>query len=74
MVVIVWLLDLLLPMQSVSITIKVVSSNLVHGKMYSIQHYVIRIVSDLWQVSGFLRVLRFPPHIKLTATILLNYC
>jgi len=74
MVVIVWLLDLLLPMQSVSITTKVVSSNPVHGKMYSIQHYVIRFVSDLWQVGGFLRVLRFPPHIKLTATILLKYC
>jgi hypothetical protein len=44
-----------------------------HGKeallfsIYSIQHYVIKFVSDLWQVSGFLRVLRFPPPIKLTA-------
>ena len=36
---------------------------------YSIQHYVINFVSDLRQVSGFLRVLRFPPPIKLTATI-----
>ena len=26
-------------------------------------------VSDLWQVCGFLRVLWFPPPIKLTATI-----
>jgi hypothetical protein len=26
-------------------------------------------VSDLRQVSGFLQVLRFPPSIKLTATI-----
>ena len=33
-----------------------------------VQHYVIKFVSDLWQVGGFLRVLRFPP-IKLTATI-----
>jgi hypothetical protein len=32
-------------------------------------HYVIKFVSDLRQVSGFLRVLRFPPPIKLTATI-----
>jgi hypothetical protein len=32
---------------------KVVSSNLVHGKVYSIQHYVIKFVSDLQQVSGF---------------------
>jgi hypothetical protein len=33
------------------------------------QHYVIQIVSDLRKVGGFLRVLRFPPPIKLTATI-----
>ena len=49
---------------------KLVSSNPVHGKVYSIQHYVIKFVSDLQQVSGFLQVLRFPPPIKLTATIL----
>jgi hypothetical protein len=30
---------------------------------------IIKFVSDLWQVSGFLHVLRFPPTIKLTATI-----
>ena len=40
-VVIVWLLDLQLPMQSVPITTKVVSSNPAHGEMCSIQHYVI---------------------------------
>jgi hypothetical protein len=34
-----------------------------------VQHYVIKFVSDLWQVGGFLWVLRFPPPIKLTATI-----
>jgi hypothetical protein len=34
-----------------------------------VQQYVIKIVSDLQQVSGFLRVLQFPPTIKLTATI-----
>ena len=48
---------------------KVVSSNLVHGTVYSIQHYVIKFVSDLRQVCGFLRVLGFPPTIKLTTTI-----
>ena len=32
-------------------------------------HYEIKLVKDLWQVGGFLRVLRFPPPIKLTATI-----
>ena len=31
--------------------------------------YVIKFVSDLRQVGGFLRVLRFPPPIKLIATI-----
>ena len=36
MVVIVWLLNLQLPMQSVSITIVVVSSNLDQGEEYSI--------------------------------------
>jgi hypothetical protein len=39
------------------------------GEMYSIQHYVIKFVSDLRQVGGFLRVPRFLPLIKLTATI-----
>ena len=34
-----------------------------------VQHYVIQFVSDLRQVGGFLRVFRFPPLIKLTATI-----
>jgi len=33
-----------------------------------VQHYVIKLISDLWQVGGFLRVLRCPPPIKLTAT------
>jgi hypothetical protein len=36
------------------------------GEVYSIQNYVIKIVSDLRQVGGFLRVLQFPPPIKLT--------
>ena len=35
-VVIVWKLDLQLPMQSVPITIEVVSSNPAHGEVYSI--------------------------------------
>ena len=56
MVVIVWWLDVQLPMQSVPITTKVVSLNAAHGKVYSIQHYVIKFVSDLRQVSGFLHL------------------
>jgi hypothetical protein len=38
-------------------------------RLYPIQHYVIKFVSDLWQVDGFLRALWFPPPIKLTAMI-----
>jgi hypothetical protein len=45
-----------------AITTKVVSSNPVHDKVYLIQHYVIKFVSDLRQVRGYLRVLRFPWH------------
>jgi hypothetical protein len=35
-----------------------------HGEVYSIQHYVIKFVSDLRQVDGFLRVFRFSPTNK----------
>ena len=66
MVVIIWLLDLQLPVQSVSITTEVVSSNPAHGEVYSIQHYVIKFDSDLPKVGGFLRVLRLSPPMKLT--------
>ena len=45
----------------------------IHDDVYSIQHYVIKFVSDLWQVCGFLWVLRFPPPIKLTDTIYCNW-
>jgi len=38
------------------------------GKVYSIQHYVITFYSDLLQIVGFPRVLRFLPSIKLTVT------
>ena len=38
-------------------------------EVYSIQHYVTTSVSYLWQVGSFLRALRFPPSITLTATI-----
>jgi hypothetical protein len=55
--------------QSVPITTKIVSSNPVHGDVCSIQHYVIKFVSDFQQVGVFLRVLRFAPPIKLTAMI-----
>jgi hypothetical protein len=54
--------------QSVSITTDVVRSNLEKDEVYTTLN-VIKIVSDLWQVGGFHRVLQFPPPIKLTATI-----
>ena len=69
MVVIAWSLDLQLPVQSLPITTNIVSSNPTHGEVYSIQHYVIKFVSELRQVCGFPRILQFPPPIKLTATI-----
>jgi hypothetical protein len=46
---------------------------IIESKLASIQiKYMIKFVSDLRQVGGFLRVrvLRFPPPIKLTAMIL----
>ena len=39
------------------------------GEVYSIQHYMIKFVSDLRHVSGFLPEFRSPPPIKLTAMI-----
>jgi hypothetical protein len=53
--------------QPVHITTKVVSSNPVHGEVHSIQHYVIKFVSDLRQVAGFLW---FPPRHNITEILL----
>jgi hypothetical protein len=56
----VWQLDLQLPnKQSLPITTNVVSSNPIHGEVYSVQHYVIKFFSYLWQIGGFLRVLPY---------------
>jgi hypothetical protein len=38
---------------------QVVRKNLVHGKVYPIQHYMIKFVCDFRQVGGFLRVLQY---------------
>jgi hypothetical protein len=54
LVLIVLKLDLQLPMQSVPITTNV-GSNTTRGKVYLVQHYVIKFVSVLRQVGGFLR-------------------
>ena len=48
-------------MQSVIIITNVVYSNPIRGEVHSIQHYVMKYVSDLRQIGGFLRVLLFPP-------------
>ena len=45
--------DRIVPVQSVPITTKIVSSNPAHGEVYSIQDYVIKCVSNLWQDNGF---------------------
>ena len=52
-VVIAWQLHLQLPVQSVPIATTGVSSNLIHAGVYSIQHQVIKLVSDLRQAGGF---------------------
>ena len=65
MAVIVYLMDLQISMQSVEFESR-------SGR--GVQHYVIKFVSDLRQVCGFVRVLQFPPPIKLTATMQLKYC
>jgi len=67
-VVIIWLLDLQLHVP-ITINNKVVSSNTAQSEVYLVQHYVIKFVSDVWQVIGFLW---FPPPIKLTVTIQLK--
>jgi hypothetical protein len=56
-------MPLTLFMIQVEVILRIIITNL------SIQHYGIKFVSDLPQVGGFLRVLRFPPPIKLTAMI-----
>jgi hypothetical protein len=40
---------------------KIMSSNPVYGEVYSIQHYVIKFVSDLRQVGGFYTQCQFKP-------------
>ena len=53
-------------MQSVHITINVVSLNPAQCEVCSVQHYLIKFVSDLWHGGGFLLVLLLPTAIKLT--------
>jgi hypothetical protein len=53
-------------MQSVPITTNVVRTNPTHCEVYSIQYYVIKLVSDLQHVGGFLLVLIINPKCSLT--------
>jgi len=55
--------------QCISSLLKCMSSDPDHGELYSNKLYVIKFVSDFRQFGYFHRVLRFPPPIKLTATI-----
>jgi hypothetical protein len=64
-IVIVWQLELQLPMQLVPITTKFVSSHSARDDVCSIQHYVIKCICDLGQVSGYLRILQLPQPVKL---------
>ena len=66
---VVTVINLQLPVQSVPIIAKFVSSNPAHVLDTTYFLFII----DLRQVDGFLRVLRFPPTIKLTATTYLKY-
>jgi hypothetical protein len=54
------LFESLLPVKSVTITTYFVSSIPTDGKVYLIQHFVHKFISDLRQVGGFCRTFRFP--------------
>jgi hypothetical protein len=61
-----------LTVQLVSITTKVVSWNPVHGEVYSIQYYVIKFVSDLLQVGGYVSCIRWTKTGKRWMVIMIN--
>jgi hypothetical protein len=44
----------------------------IHGEVYSTQNYVIKFVSNLWQVVGFLRVLRCHDITEILLKVALN--
>ena len=69
LLVMLWLLDLQLPVQSVPITTNHMSLNPAHGKMYSIQLHMLHFFSELRQDDGLLRVLQFLQTMKLTDKI-----
>jgi hypothetical protein len=62
-------ISLKLPVKLMHTTTNVGSSDPTHDGVYSVQHCVVKFVSDLRQVDIFLRVPRFPPPIKMTGKI-----
>jgi hypothetical protein len=48
--------------QTVPIATNVVSLNSAHGKVYSMQNYVINFASDIRQVSGVLQLIKIDHH------------
>ena len=57
--------NLLLSVQSVPITTTLLTSNIAHGEVYSIHHYVVNFVSDLLQVDGFRWRVFYPVYVLL---------
>jgi hypothetical protein len=68
-VVIVCYMNLLLSVQSVPITITLLTSNIAHVEVYSIHHYVINFVSDLLQVDGFRWRFFYPIYVLLLSKL-----
>jgi hypothetical protein len=66
--------------QSVPINTNVVSSKPIHGEVYSIQHYVIKFVSDLRQVGGgntiyiYSAIITFAVHYRYTNNFFFFIC
>ena len=59
-VVIVWWLNF-----QISIATNILSLNFAHGKVYLMQHCLIKFFSDLWQIDGFHWVIWFTRLINL---------
>jgi hypothetical protein len=68
-VFIVCYVNLLLSVQSVPITTSLVKSNIAHGEVYSLHHYVINFVSDLLQVDDFRWRFFYPVYVLLLSKL-----
>ena len=72
MVVIVWQLDLQLPMQSVPTTTKFVNLHPTHGEAYSIQHYVIKLSGWWFSLGTLVSSTNKTDHHEILLTVVLN--